>query len=269
MTQSDIDDANRAFWDELCGSQLARSLGVTDDSVESLQRFDEWYFRFYPYLSKYIPFDELQGKRVLEVGLGYGTVAQRIAQSGSEYHGLDIAKGPVEMVRHRLRQNHASGELVQGSILEAPWPSSHFDVIIAIGCLHHTGNLAKAILEVQRLLKGGGVAIFMVYNATSYRQWLKAPIQTWQHCFGKSPMALGSSESMRSSYDRSLCGQSAPQTEFVTAAELESLCASFSKCTIARENIGKDSMFRLVPRPIALRLFGPTLGLDLYVTATK
>ncbi len=45
---SRIDAANKSFWDELCGTQLAQSLGVTDDSAESLKRFDDWYFEFYP-----------------------------------------------------------------------------------------------------------------------------------------------------------------------------------------------------------------------------
>ena len=39
----------------------------------------------------------MRGKKVLEVGLGYGSVAQRIAENGAVYTGLDIAEGPVEM----------------------------------------------------------------------------------------------------------------------------------------------------------------------------
>ncbi len=46
-----IDKANAEFWNELCGTTMARSLGITDHSLESLKRFDEAYLAFYPYPS--------------------------------------------------------------------------------------------------------------------------------------------------------------------------------------------------------------------------
>jgi hypothetical protein len=76
--QSDIDSANTSFWNELCGSTAARAWGVTDASMESLRRCDEYFLRYYPYLNRHIPWSELRGRRVLEVGLGYGSV-RRIA----------------------------------------------------------------------------------------------------------------------------------------------------------------------------------------------
>src|ERR1700721_3942764 len=98
LDQSAIDRNNAAFWDELCGSTLARSLGITDSSPASLKRFDDWYFAYYPYLFTYIPFRQLNGKDVLEVGLGYGTVSQRIAEFGARYKGLNIAAGAARRV---------------------------------------------------------------------------------------------------------------------------------------------------------------------------
>jgi 2-polyprenyl-3-methyl-5-hydroxy-6-metoxy-1,4-benzoquinol methylase len=37
----------------------------------------------YPYLDKHLRLAELSGRKVLEVGLGYGSVAQRLAQHGA------------------------------------------------------------------------------------------------------------------------------------------------------------------------------------------
>jgi hypothetical protein len=48
--QAEIDKANREFWNELCGIQLAKSLGIADHSQASLNKFGNWFFRFYPYL---------------------------------------------------------------------------------------------------------------------------------------------------------------------------------------------------------------------------
>jgi hypothetical protein len=49
-----IDAGNAQFWDELCGSALARQLGIDDASQESLSRFDAAYLALYPYLPGYL-----------------------------------------------------------------------------------------------------------------------------------------------------------------------------------------------------------------------
>jgi len=93
-----IDSGNAVFWDELCGSILAQSIGIEDASPESVARFDQAYLDLYPYLTGYLP-AEVDGMRMLEVGLGYGTLGQLVVERGADYHGLDIAQGPVEMMR--------------------------------------------------------------------------------------------------------------------------------------------------------------------------
>ena len=118
MKSTSISSANENFWNELCGTQLANAIGVTDSSPASLKKFDDWYFDFYPYLFDHIPFDKLKNMDVLEVGLGYGTVSQRLAECGAKYQGLDIAASPVSMANHRLKQNGIAGAAIQGSILE-------------------------------------------------------------------------------------------------------------------------------------------------------
>lgn len=271
--QSEIDAKNAAFWDELCGSQLARQLGVTDNSPESLKKFDDWYFDFYPYLYRHIPFSEVAGKAVLEVGLGYGTVAQKIAESGAHYHGLDIAEGPVAMAAHRCRQIGANGaDVRQGSILEPPFERESFDWIVAIGCLHHTGNLADAIKSVHALLKPDGQAMIMVYNAASYRQFADAPFATLRRKV-MGPFAdytpETSEERERGAYDVNVDGEAAPQTEFVTKSELRKLCDVFSAVRIQSENIGAEGPLKRIPRRTLCTTLGPFFGLDLYCRLAK
>src|SRR6266480_3791368 len=91
---SQIDERNIAFWNELCGTHLANQLGIADASPASLQKFDDWFFDFYPYVFDHVPLAELRGRDVLEIGLGYGSLSQKIAESGARYCGLDIAPGP-------------------------------------------------------------------------------------------------------------------------------------------------------------------------------
>lgn len=274
MEQSGVSKKNSEFWDELCGSQLANMLGIKDDSPEALKKFDDWYFNFYPYLANYIPFSELNGMDVLEVGLGYGTVAQRLVEAGCNYQGLDIAKGPVDMVNHRVTQVGLTGKATQGSILEPPFENESFDVIVAIGCLHHTGNLALAIEQCRQLLRSNGKLIFMVYYANSYRRLHMSPVATLENMlkelFGYRGVVDGNKSNDRAAYDINESGEGAPHTDWISKRSLKYLCKDFSSFLCATENIDQESPFSRKTRDELLKTVWPSLmGLDLYAIATK
>lgn len=263
-----VDDKNRRFWNELCGSGLARQLGVTERTPSALHKFDAGYLSFYPYLRSCVPIHEFSGQKVLEIGLGYGTVGQAIAESGADYAGLDIAAGPVEMMNHRLALIGKLPTARQGSMLQCPFPDGTFDVVVSIGCFHHTGNLRRCIDETRRVLKPGGRAYVMVYNKFSYRNWLRWPWTTARAALGTPAPAPGD---LRAAYDSNAMGEGAPETVFVSAAELAEMFSGYSKCTVAKRNWGGLG-FRgvvIIPRLPLLDLIGPLCGLDLYVSAVK
>lgn len=266
------DGDNARFWNDLCGSQLAKSLGVRDRGPESLARFDRWYLDYYPYLDAHVRPDDLRDARTLEVGLGYGTVAERIARHGADYVGLDVAAGPVDMVQHRLRQAGLPGSAVQGSILDPPFDPASFDAVIAIGCLHHTGDLARAILQCRRLLRPGGRLTLMVYYAYSYRQAasnLEAMVSyALAEASGYRGVLGGERGAVRAAYDTNASGEPAPHTDFVSRASLRYLCGGFDRVELSTENIDGGPPFRGQERAVLLRSEIPSeVGLDLYASA--
>lgn len=270
--QQTIDERNASFWDELCGSALARSIGATDDSPESLRRFDQAYMDLYPYLPKQLPAPRRPGESLLEIGLGYGTVSQRLAQAGFLYHGLDIAPGPVEIVRERLRrlgEDDVEQRVQQGSALAIPHPEETFETLVTIGCLHHTGDLPRAVAEVHRVLKPGGRALVMLYNRHSARQLAI----TWRQRLGR---LRGGEEARRAAYDVNAAGEAAPATVFVTARQVrEELFANFSRVTVQRHNFDATRLASVRGRTLwltrerALPTIARILGLDLYIHAVK
>lgn len=268
------DESNSRFWNDLCGSQLAKSLGIVDRGAESLDRFDRWYLDFYPYLDRHLALDRVRGRRVLEIGLGYGTVAQRIAARGADYVGLDIASGPVDMVRHRLSQASLAGEAVQGSILSPPFENGSFDDVIAIGALHHTGDLHGAIAACHRLLRPGGRLTFMVYYAYSYRQVVQNPHEVIAYALNEARGHRGVMPSRdalaRGAYDRDSSGAAAPHTDFISRVSLRSLCAAFPGFECRLENIDQERPFADRSRAQLLGTSLPAeIGLDLYATAVR
>ena len=266
-----VDQKNIAFWNELCGTGLAKTLGITDNSPESLKRFDAWYFDFYPYLHNHIHFGEVSGKKVLEIGLGYGTVAGKLMESGADYHGLDIADGPVAMARHRARLLSKRADVRQGSALSIPYDDGTFDYLVTIGCLHHTGDLARAMLEVHRVVKQGGAAMIMVYNALSYRHWKAAPGATLQRRRHPQFAWTNADASLRKNYDMNQEGGAAPETTFITPAEAKRFLGRYFRTVNVRpRNIGGDfPPARFLSRSTLNALFEPWLGLDLYIECVK
>lgn len=272
--QAAIDEQNAAFWNTLCGSTLASALGITDGSEASLKKFDDWYLDFYPYLLERVPVRTMRGKDVLEIGLGYGTLSQKIAEAGANYTGLDIAKGPVDMVNSRMRQKALSGKAVQGSMLECPFPDASFDCVVSIGCFHHTGNAQLCIDETLRVLRPGGRAYLMLYNRFSLRQWRTFPAQTWSSLMRQLrglPSEVPANEAQRAAYDTDTEGNAAPETQFFSIQDVRRMMKAFRSVDVVKENC--DDLARggrmIRRRADMLGTVGRLAGLDLYIAATK
>jgi len=271
--QARVDKKNAQFWNELCGSGLARSLGIIEVTSENLCRFDEAYLSMYPYLWDYVVNEELERKKILEIGLGYGTLFGKVLASiDCEYHGLDIAEGPVLMMRYRLTQLGRGGqERIQvGSALEIPYDESSFDYVYSIGCLHHTGNLPKAVSEVYRVLKSGGKSTVMLYNRHSFRQRVHVPLIRLGALFLKRRSDFA--HKVRALYDQNVNGEAAPRTDYVSSGEARQLFRRFSKLKIEIRNFDDYTLSKTrigLRREWLLNNVGRFMGLDLYITGTK
>jgi SAM-dependent methyltransferase len=307
--QSDIDFQNSQFWSELCGTAMARSIGITEITPGTLKKFDQAYMEFYPYLASYVTEEDLQNKKVLEIGLGYGTLGQLIFSRHCDYYGLDIAEGPVAMMVSRLRflGQETSDHIRLGSALEIPYEDECFDYVYSIGCLHHTGNLPKSIAEVYRVLRHGGKAIIMLYNRHSFRQLVHIPYHRLRGWVSGS-IKRNPAELKRSLYDTNSRGQAAPYTEFVSRRYVRRLFDRFSSIRIDCRNFDSYQFFGerkakgydthsssadrqgkqtinegtrtlstdfksrrriLIPREKLLNNLGRIVGLDLYIVARK
>jgi SAM-dependent methyltransferase len=270
--QHTIDEGNRGFWNELCGTGLARELGITEITPESLARFDDAYMGSYPYLERYLDDLPVEGRKVLEIGLGYGTVGQILAERGARYHAADIAEGPVAMMRDRLRQRGLldDGSVLQASALELPWEDGTFDVVVSIGCLHHTGDLPRAVSEVHRVLVPGGLAFVMLYNARSFRQIVVVRRERLREVLARR----NSAERVRAIYDVNAAGEAAPHTDFVSRGDVRRLFGAFSDVKIDSQNFDAltptlAGRTLTIPRERLLGNVGRIMGLDLYIHARK
>ena len=236
---------------------------------------------FYPYLDKHLNLGSLRKAKVLDIGLGYGTVGQKLAQSSKFYNGLDIARKPVEMMNNRMDTLQLNGKAIQGSMLECPFPDEEFDRAFAIGCFHHTGNMQTCVNQAYRVLKPGGKAMIMVYNKFSFRHWTRWPITTLKNLLKQLlPNIFNTPDKasvrQRKSYDAAIDGEAAPETEFFSVSDIKKIFKSYSDVHIERENcdgihlpIIKNLRIVIKREWLLSSWFTRLLGLDLYIVATK
>lgn len=276
--QATIDKKNKKFWDEPCGATSAKKMGLNADDLNAVKKFDSLYLnRLYPYLKKYIKPKEMSGKKVLEVGLGYGTLGGIISENGANYYGLDIASGPVKMMNSRLKEKGLKQNAVQGSILECPFDNGTFDYVVSLGCFHHTGDIQKCFSESYRILKKDGVGIFMVYNQFSLKCWTEDFGNTLKVFFaeyGFIKFENRLNNFMRSRYDNNTQGESAPETVLTSRKQLREMLKQFKSVEIYNENLDYHisifNLFRIrIPRRYLLTTLGRLLGRDLYIICKK
>jgi len=278
----DTSPANSEYWNELCGSRAAHKLGITARDPRGVLTFDSWFFDFYPYVKgeRFIPWSSLHGSRVLEIGLGYGTISRRLGDVSKHVVSLDIAPNAVTFVRDTAPKISP----LMGSALRLPFADGVFDYVITLGCLHHTGDMESAIRECLRVLRPDGRIVLMVYNRYSYKRWMVSPIDTWRSWRREragAAVAQKISAPRRVSWfwDRSPSGSAPPHTEFATRDQLLRVFGDVAHVEVSTINV--DNVTDLLPQrlqsvrldAIRLRLLNTwlsrRLGLDLYVTVVK
>lgn len=126
----------------------------------------------------------------LEVGIGTGRIAFPLAALGHAYTGVDISPKMVELLEDKLHTNqwttqetawgvlpdedrgrpslvhrfvdgrrHASMRLVMSDMTTLPFHDASFDVVIAVHVFHLVDGWRRAVEEVLRVVRPGGIFI--------------------------------------------------------------------------------------------------------------
>jgi ubiquinone/menaquinone biosynthesis C-methylase UbiE len=164
----------RNFWDRKpCGTtHVALPLGSPEYFIE----FDRYYGSMYPYLLPFLDLESMRGKWILEIGLGSGFTLSNLSKVAGVCVGLDISRETLRLNQARNRHFKMWMRLVEASATDIPMADNTFDLVISIGCLHHIPDIDRAVAEIHRVLKPGGIFKGMVYNRNSYRFRLYIPM---------------------------------------------------------------------------------------------
>jgi 2-polyprenyl-3-methyl-5-hydroxy-6-metoxy-1,4-benzoquinol methylase len=132
---------------------------------------DEYRFDKLRYLPNLVDFNGFRGKKLLEVGCGAGIDLIRFARGGAIVTGVDVAEQSVNLAKKNFELNGLKADLQIMNAESLDFGDNSFDVVYGHGVIQYTADHHQLVRECVRVLKPGGVGIFMVYNRIS---WLNA-----------------------------------------------------------------------------------------------
>jgi sarcosine/dimethylglycine N-methyltransferase len=103
------------------------------------------------------------GKRVIDVGAGYGGAARWLARTYL-CHVSCLNLSEAQNARNRVLTDAAGLtdliDVIDGSFEDIPFPDGQFDIAWSQDAILHSGHRNKVLSEVDRVLKPGGEFIF-------------------------------------------------------------------------------------------------------------
>lgn len=153
MDASGSSDANRQYYDAF-SADYERERGKNDPGGyhELLDELEAGFVQRYG-----------AGKDVLEVGCGTGLVLLRIREFARRARGVDLSPGMLEKAKLR------GLDVTLGSATELPFESNSFDVTCSFKVLAHVPEIEKALAEMARVTRPGGMVLAEFYNPFSLR----------------------------------------------------------------------------------------------------
>jgi ubiquinone/menaquinone biosynthesis C-methylase UbiE len=106
-------------------------------------------------------------KDVLECGCGTGLLLERIARFARAARGIDLSPGMLEKARGR------GLSVYEGSVTALPFDDASFDVTCSFKVLAHVPDIERALSEMARVTRPGGVVLAEFYNPLSFRALAK------------------------------------------------------------------------------------------------
>ena len=122
-------------------------------------------------------FPALQGKKVLDLGCGYGWHSKFSAEQGAaEVLGIDLSKKMIEEAKRRNAESNIEYRVC--GIEEYEYPENTWDCVISNLVLHYLDNIEQIFQNVYRTLKPDGIFLFNmehpIFTAGVGQDWIYA-----------------------------------------------------------------------------------------------
>lgn len=136
-------------------------------SVEGLSAAGEWHE-----LEKLLP--DFSGKRVLDIGCGFGWHCIYAADHGAEQViGADISDNMLRVAREKT--SSPAVKYLNAAMEELDFPPNSFDIVMSSLAFHYTPDFFLMCRKIARFLTPGGAFVFSVehpvFTAQGRQDW--------------------------------------------------------------------------------------------------
>jgi ubiquinone/menaquinone biosynthesis C-methylase UbiE len=99
--------------------------------------------------------------RVADVGCGPGVTVEAVLARGGTFDGVDLSPEMLRQAQERFPQV-ANVRFTMGNVEQLELPSAAYDQVIAMGLIEYLSTPDRALAEIARVLRPGGVAVVTV-----------------------------------------------------------------------------------------------------------
>ncbi len=153
---------NNTFYDELGDlwwDREGQMSGLHDMTPVRLAYFDQIFIQA-------LGAESCRSGRFIDVGCGGGILTEALAKRGYPITGLDISEGALQAARHHAAGSGVKVEYRRGSACHLGIKTGSMDGVIASDLFEHLYDFPRAVSEMARVLKSGGVLAFDTVNRT-------------------------------------------------------------------------------------------------------
>lgn len=120
-------------------------------------------------LKKMLGYQQLKGKKFLDIGSGSGLFSLAARRLGAQVHSFDYDPDSVlctKELKSRFFPEDPSWTIEEGSVLDKAYLKSlgEFDIVYSWGVLHHTGDMFGAMENATGTVAPGGLLYVAIYN---------------------------------------------------------------------------------------------------------
>lgn len=112
----------------------------------------------------------INGKKVLELGCGFGEASVYLAKKGAEVTASDLSGGMLELAEKTAESHGVKIKTVKCSADQLPFSDHSFDIIYAANVFHHV-DIQATLKECRRVLKRKGILVS--YDPVDYNPVIK------------------------------------------------------------------------------------------------
>jgi SAM-dependent methyltransferase len=121
------------------------------------------HVKFYQYFRKYA--FEYKKPKILEMGAGHGAFTELLYKEGYDVAACDLYPEMFFLKEVECRKTDLTEEL--------PYPSSTFDIIVAVEVMEHIHDHQMIFREANRILKNNGILLFSTPNILSLKSRIR------------------------------------------------------------------------------------------------